>query len=316
MQLPDFSLLQALGDWLRALAGTLTDPVSPFWWPSLVVAAIGGAVLAALAGLRLGDLRRHFVPERRRAYLRELPIDLACWLAGTTLPFLLGPLLLLLNWFGLVLGQLAMAPVFGLPAGDAPAPGLGMLALAALLAFVGGDFMLYWTHRLFHRVPLLWRAHRLHHAPEVLTPLTAFRFWPQENAVHLSGNMFGQGVGIGLCMAVAGTQVPALTLLGVNAAAMIWGMAFAHLRHSHVPLGFPRALSYVLVSPHMHQAHHSADVAHHDRNFATALALWDWIFGTLYIPRREERFRFGLGEEVPPVVAATVPRNAASARPG
>lgn len=314
MQLPEFSLLVALHDWLRSLAGTLTDPVSPFWWPSLVVAALGGAALAALAGLRLGDMRRHFVPERRRAYLRELPVDLACWLAGTSLPFLLGPLLLVLNWAGLVLGQLLMAPVFGLPAGDAPPPGLGMLALAAVLAFVGGDFMLYWSHRLFHRVPLLWRAHRLHHAPEVLTPLTAFRFWPQENAVHLSGNMLGQGFGIGLCMAVAGTQVPALTLLGVNAVAMLWGMAFAHLRHSHVPLGFPRALSYVLVSPHMHQAHHSADVAHHDRNFATALALWDWIFGTLYIPRREERFRFGLGAEAP--AAAPVVRDAASARPG
>jgi sterol desaturase/sphingolipid hydroxylase (fatty acid hydroxylase superfamily) len=46
----------------------------------------------------------------------------------------------------------------------------------------------------------------------------------------------------------------------------------------------------------MHQLHHSADVAHHDKNFATVFAFWDRIFGTLHIPAREERFRFGVDD--------------------
>ncbi len=47
----------------------------------------------------------------------------------------------------------------------------------------------------------------------------------------------------------------------------------------------------------MHQAHHSADAAQHDKNFATVFALWDWMFGTLYLPDRTERFRFGVDEQ-------------------
>ena len=311
MPFPEYDLEEALSGWGNALAGTLTDPVSPFWWPSLLLAGAAGIVIAVVARMRLADIPRRITPEQRRAFWRELPVDLACWLASTALPFLLGPLLLLISWGGMLLGLLLLRPVFGGLAADAPPPGPAMLFLAAVLAFVCGDFMLYWSHRLFHRVPLLWRAHRLHHAPAVLTPITAFRFWPQEHVAHLSGNVFGQGFGLGLCMAVAGTRVSPLTVLGVNVLAMAWGLAFAHLRHSHIPLGFPRWLSFALVSPHMHQAHHSADVAHHDRNFATALALWDWIFGTLYIPRREERFRFGLREGE----AVTVPAQVSPAEP-
>jgi sterol desaturase/sphingolipid hydroxylase (fatty acid hydroxylase superfamily) len=101
-----------------------------------------------------------------------------------------------------------------------------------------------------------------------------------------------------------GASVGPLTLLGVNVFTLAWNLAFSHLRHSHVALSFPRWLSHVLVSPHMHQVHHSVEERHHDRNFATVFALWDWAFGTLYIPRRDERFRFGLEAEHPAPAAA------------
>ena len=100
-----------------------------------------------------------------------------------------------------------------------------------------------------------------------------------------------------------------LTLLGVNVLSLAWNLGFAHLRHSHVALPFPRWLSYILVSPHMHQALHSADAAQHDKNFATVFALWDWMFGTLYIPDPKERFRFGL--EAPAAEASAHPAPAA-----
>jgi sterol desaturase/sphingolipid hydroxylase (fatty acid hydroxylase superfamily) len=63
----------------------------------------------------------------------------------------------------------------------------------------------------------------------------------------------------------------------------------------------------VLVSPHMHQAHHSADAAQHDKNFATVFSLWDWMFGTLYLPAREERFRFGVDEPAAEALPAAAP---------
>ena len=90
---------------------------------------------------------------------------------------------------------------------------------------------------------------------------------------------------------------------------LVWNLAFAHLRHSHVALPFPHWLSHVLVSPHMHQVHHSVEERHHDRNYATVFALWDWIFGSLYIPHPRERFRFGVEEAAPePAAVPATPR--------
>ena len=52
MPFADFDLMAALGAWLRWLGGVLTVPASPVWWPTLLLAALAGLVLAALAGLR------------------------------------------------------------------------------------------------------------------------------------------------------------------------------------------------------------------------------------------------------------------------
>jgi sterol desaturase/sphingolipid hydroxylase (fatty acid hydroxylase superfamily) len=300
MTLTDFDLGAAVTAWLSSLRGLLSNPESPFWWPSLVAAGVAGVIVAVVAGAKLRDVPREMFPHSRRDMLREFPVDVACFLAGSTLPFLLGPVLFLLSWVGTSVGVTLLLPFTGMPTGSGPAPSWPVLFVAAVVAFVVGDFMLYWTHRIFHQFPLLWRAHKLHHAPAVLTPLTAFRFWPQESFVHMGGNAFGTGIGLGACSAIAGTAVSPLTVLGVNVVGLAWGLAFSQLRHSHVPMPFPRWLSYVLVSPQMHQVHHSSDPAHYDRNFGTALALWDWAFGTLYLPRPTERFHFGLEPPEPP----------------
>ncbi|MFV3127488.1 sterol desaturase family protein [Niveispirillum sp. KHB5.9] len=278
---------KATDDWLASLGGLLTAPESVFWWPGLAVGLVGAVWYGRQSGLwgRAAD------------YWRELPIDAGCFLANSTLPFLLAPWLLGLVLIGNRLGAVLAGMVVGTTPGGAP--GWPLLLAAAFFAFVAGDFALYWTHRLFHGVPLLWRSHRLHHAPPVLTPLTAFRFWPWEQAVHISANMLAQGLGLGLAAGLAGAQVPALTVLGVNIFTLAWGLGFAHLRHSAVPLPFPGWLSRWLISPHMHQLHHSMALQHRDRNFGTALAIWDRMFGTYVLPEKEERFRFGTDEASP-----------------
>ena len=51
-------------------------------------------------------------------------------------------------------------------------------------------------------------------------------------------------------------------------------------------------------SPAHHQIHHSDNPAHCDKNLGFSLALWDWVFGTLYIPAaRREDIVFGVGPE-------------------
>ena len=103
------------------------------------------------------------------------------------------------------------------------------------VAFVFGDFALYWSHRVFHRIPLLWRAHRLHHAPEFLTPVTAFRFWPQEQIAHIVGAVFMTGLGLGMVATMLGAAVGPLTLLdfvGLDTAYYIAGVMFEEFKDS------------------------------------------------------------------------------------
>ncbi|MDP2356719.1 MAG: sterol desaturase family protein [Beijerinckiaceae bacterium] len=64
-------------------------------------------------------------------------------------------------------------------------------------------------------------------------------------------------------------------------------------------MAFTGVWGRILLSPAHHQVHHSVDPKHHNRNMGACLAIWDWLFGTLYVPARErEVSKFGLGDEV------------------
>jgi sterol desaturase/sphingolipid hydroxylase (fatty acid hydroxylase superfamily) len=76
----------------------------------------------------------------------------------------------------------------------------------------------------------------------------------------------------------------------------LFNLLFANLRHSHVWLAWPPSLGWILGSPANHQIHHSAEERHLDKNFGGVFAIWDWMFGTLYLPREREVFRMGLAD--------------------
>ncbi|MBW6396260.1 sterol desaturase family protein [Roseomonas sp. HJA6] len=303
----DYDPLTAAWNWLRSLAGVLTEPGSPFWWPTIIAAALAFLAIGFFTRASFREMRRTVVPLPGRSFLRQTCQDAILFVVNAALPFLLAPVFFLLSAVGATLAVALLTPVFGAPEYGARLNHPLAMVAAALIPFATTDLSLYWTHRFFHRLPLLWRAHRLHHEPPMLTPLTAFRFWPQEQVVHIAGGVFMNGVGLGVVASLFGARVDPATLLGVNAFALLWNVAFSHLRHSHIALPFPRWLSYVLVSPHMHQAHHSADVVHHDKNYATVFALWDWMFGTLYLPKKGERFRFGVDDAAPATAEAPLP---------
>ena len=275
-----FDLNASLHAWIEFLRVTLTEPRGLFWWPTLAVAVLGAAFV-----LRPGGTRPSVAP-----FLRELPVDVLCFLGYTLTIVLMSPVL----FWAIVGGTTLVFLAAGVPAASATPHGFWQLALVAFLAFVFSDFFLYWSHRLFHWLKPLWLLHSLHHRPPVLTPLTAFRFWPPEAAVHFLAFNFGEGLAYGIGCEFFGANMTPMRYLGLKIFLVAWYLAFSQLRHSHIPLYFPRWLSYLLVSPQMHQAHHSVDPAHHQRNFGTALAVWDGMFGTLHIPAKSDRFRFGI----------------------
>ena len=98
------------------------------------------------------------------------------------------------------------------------------------------------------------------------------------------------------------------TLLNGNILLVLFLVTYGHLRHSHMWIPFRGVVGHILQSPAHHQIHHSDNPAHWDKNLGFALAVWDWAFGTLYIPAVErEKIRFGVGPTEGEF--STVPRN-------
>ena len=156
------------------------------------------------------------------------------------------------------------------------------------------DFINYCSHVLFHKVPILWSFHQVHHSAEVLTPITAYRAHPMELLVPA----FLQAPAIGLVSVFYQNLLPhdmEMTMVfGVSLFPFVFALFGHHLQHSHVWLSFGPWLSRLYISPAQHQIHHSSDPRHRDKNFGVKFAVWDALFGTLYIPKAPETIQVGL----------------------
>lgn len=149
---------------------------------------------------------------------------------------------------------------------------LQRLALPAWAQILAGvvllDLAIYWQHRVFHRVPLLWRLHRMHHSDIEFEVSTAIRFHPLEIALSML-------IKIGV---VAALGVPAVGVLLfeilLNATALF---SHADLR---LPAALDRGLRALLVTPDMHRIHHSVVVAETNSNYGFCLSLWDRLFAS------------------------------------
>lgn len=205
------------------------------------------------------------------------------------------------RWVTGAVGLLAVAhlargllvAVFGPPAGAGAPPSIAALIGFTLVSLLAWDFAKYVAHYLTHKVPVLWEFHKVHHAAEVLTPISAFRAHPIDIMIDFFFRLLCTGLVSGVYAYLYPSGIAELTILGFNAVAFVIYYWIAHLQHSHIPLGYGR-MSYLLVSPVMHQVHHSCEVQHWDRNFGFLFGIWDWMFGTIHVPHKDEPFRLGL----------------------
>ena len=169
--------------------------------------------------------------------------------------------------------------------------------LFTLLFFVAYDFGRFVAHCLLHDVPLLWEFHRVHHSAQVLTPMTSFRAHPIDLLVMAWVPALTTGVVVWTFNRFAGTSVNFFSFLGVHA--LMWGFnLIGNLRHSPVWLSYGPAVGRWLISPAHHQLHHSYEPRHYGCNRGFELAIWDRLWGTLYVPPiQPETFRMGLGDD-------------------
>jgi sterol desaturase/sphingolipid hydroxylase (fatty acid hydroxylase superfamily) len=207
-----------------------------------------------------------------------------------------------------------LAAAFG-PVTPSALPAYVSNGVVTLMLFLAYELGYWFNHWLSHKVPVLWEFHKVHHSAEVLTPLTNFRVHPVYTFIFANILAFSAAVANGLGNYAFGDTAYQYALSDTNIILVLFIHAYVHLQHSHMWIAFRGLAGRIFVSPAHHQVHHSADPKHFNKNYGSCLALWDWMFGTLYVPeKKREVLAFGFaanpdahtvkGELVAPLVNA------------
>lgn len=155
-------------------------------------------------------------------------------------------------------------------------------AIEWLLALLLLDAWTYLLHRLMHRLPFLWRFHRVHHSDPHMDVTTANRF-------HTGEIVIAYTLRVPLIV-IFGLAVPQIVLYEI--------LMFAVVQFHHANVGvsakWDRLLRIFIVSPVMHKIHHSRWRPETDSNYASLLSVWDRIFHSFRMNDRPESIRLGL----------------------
>jgi sterol desaturase/sphingolipid hydroxylase (fatty acid hydroxylase superfamily) len=146
---------------------------------------------------------------------------------------------------------------------------------------LGSEFCLYWIHRAFHG-SALWRFHAVHHASQDIEWISAARFHP-----------------LNILLGTVLVDVVAL-LCGITSDVFLIAAPFATISSGFVHANLNWTLGpfkYVFAGPVFHRWHHTLE--HGNRNFAGTFSLFDWMFGTFYMPEGVLPENFGLGDSEP-----------------
>jgi len=128
------------------------------------------------------------------------------------------------------------------------------------------DFIIWGQHLLSHKIPFVWRFHRMHHTDRDLDVTTAVRFHPFE----IIFSMF--------------IKITSIYILGASAIAviifeiMLNGMAMFNHANLRIPIRIENILRKFIVTPDLHRIHHSVYIDEHNKNFGFSLSIWDKIF--------------------------------------
>jgi len=170
-----------------------------------------------------------------------------------------------------------------------------VLILFTTTIFIVSDLTRYLLHRFLHTIPFLWRFHKVHHSAKVLTPMTFYRVHPVENLLFGFRYVLSIGLVSGVFIYFFGSKVDIYDVIGVNVFVFVFSLLGSNLRHSHIKLSYPTFLEKILVSPYMHQIHHSTK--HFNRNYGGTLAVWDYLFNSHKFSHEVKTVKFGLKKE-------------------
>ena len=151
----------------------------------------------------------------------------------------------------------------------AAAQGWGLLTLVdlpfwleVLVAAVLLDCAIYWQHVASHKIPILWKVHRMHHADRDIDVTTGARFHPIEIVLSML------------------YKFVVIILLVFIFEVLLNGSAMFNHANWRMPLWADRIVRQLFVTPDMHRVHHSIHGNETDSNYGFNLSIWDRMFGT------------------------------------
>ena len=292
-----FDINSVIGDVWSTFSGIVV-PGSSYYWPYLLSATGLAFILYCLrhrggGKLQLTGFLRFCFPKRLYAH-PSAQLDFRFLLVNTVLyGVFVAPLMLTSAAVGnaIIAG---LVTLYGWPAQPLLTGGLAAnLAVTAAVVLVA-DLGFFLAHYLQHRVAFLWEFHKVHHAAEVLHPVTLNRRHPVDMAVDVTLMSVGAGTVLGISAYLFGGPLDGVTILGTNSLLFLFRFAGAPLRHSHIRLSYGPFVERILISPTLHQVHHSCSPQHIDKNFGGILSVWDRLAGTLYLPYNDEELVLGL----------------------
>ncbi len=153
-----------------------------------------------------------------------------------------------------------------------------------LLLFVLADFIQWNVHRWLHYSPWLWEFHKVHHSVEQMGFAAHLRYHWMETIVYKSVQYIPLSmIGFGL------DDFFILHLVTI---------LIGHLNHANVKITYG-PLKYVLNNPVMHLWHHAKEIPaeRNGVNYGISLSLWDYLFGTAYIPNQNANEQLGFEDQ-------------------
>ncbi len=157
------------------------------------------------------------------------------------------------------------------------------IILQVLFFLVTHDFYIYWFHRWQHHSKILWKTHEAHHSNKEVDWLAGTR----SHTIEIIINQTIEYAPI-ILLGANPIMVPIKALMDA-----IWGMYI----HSNINVKSGK-LQYFINGPEMHQWHHADQREVFYSNYSTKFAIWDWLFGTAYLPDKKPE-RFGLYYDYP-----------------
>lgn len=224
---------------------------------SLIRLAIFVGVFAVMALIELAWPRRKLVASKGRRWLTNLGISLTANILLRLMAAIAAPVA-------------AIAAAF-----YAQANGIGLLNTVdwptwtkVIIALVALDLAIWVQHLASHKIPILWRLHKVHHADRDIDVTTAVRFHPVEIALSMIWKI--------VVVIPLGASPLSVFLFEV----ILNGCAMFNHANIALPLWLDRPLRLLIVTPDMHRVHHSVRRQEHNSNYGFNLSLWDRLFRT------------------------------------